>query len=144
MTRLAILDDWPAVQELWREFKSSKHSARIEGDELRMSQYFIAALTNNNFFCIVTIREDKARGFAVGNVLDLGLGNYVTFLRAIHMKAGSNREERAGLQDMVMAWSKVRGIEKVMGFCNYNFPLEAYERLHGVKPMYTVVFKEVK
>ena len=143
MIRIASPDDWAKLRELWEEFRQSRHALRIEGDLDKLGAYFAHSLTNPAIAVMVLPRGDALMGFAIINEVDLGLGNRVAFLRAVHMKPGTRRAEALQLQKAIMVWCHSRGLRQVLGFCNIGFPLEAYERLYGIKALYTVVGKEV-
>lgn len=150
MVRKAVLRDWSRIEALWERFKASPLANRMEGDITVVEAYFSASLTNEGICFAVLERGAELTGFCIGNeastqALDEGrkpIHQPNTFVRAIHIEPGS-LEDSLEFRHYLNNWARCRNHRMILGHCPIDFTFKAYERLHGVKPLYVVVGKEV-
>lgn len=150
--RQANLDDWTAAKALWREFIQSKHSWRIEGTLDTFSHYFSVSLTSPVVRFIILREHGVPAGFAILDTCLTPISDHNglplppetnSFLRMVFVRPGVSARASRQLSQALTLITQMRGSKKIIGHCCLDFPVAAYERLHGVKPLYIVVAKEV-
>ena len=152
MTRRAKLDDWQKVKELWGRFMRGRAALRIPGDLNMVEHYFAASLTNQELAFVVMEVRGEIKAFCIIHTafsMDLsehpvqGLQpNRVAFIRALHAEPVDSSYSE-DMKDFLNNWAASKGCHQIQGYCRLDFPLKAYERLHGIRPLYYLVGKEV-
>src|ERR1700689_517604 len=115
-----------------------RHVTRIPGSLQALERYYATALTRSEV--AFPVIEANFRLYGVGVIheavsLELDESgapkpNKVAFLRAVHIEG--NRKEYSGqMSNWLNGWAKSRGARMIQGYCCLEFPLQAYERLHG-------------
>ena len=142
MIRSALLGDWVSVKELWDRFSTSRLAPRIPASLQDIECYFANALTKSEIAFAVLEVLGEIKGFSiVHDAADLER-NKVAFLRAVHIEPSARRYS-GEMSEWLNNWAKYRGCTMIQGYCCLDFPLKAYTKLHGVRPLWTVVGKEV-
>lgn len=153
MIRKALLGDWEGVKALWYRLKEGRHSSRIMGALGALENYYATSLTDARVAFPILIGDDGVvHGMAVVHDavsmdLDEGRGltpNKVAFIRMIYLEPGTGKLSSLEMKYWLNGWAKARGAVAIQGYCNLDFPLQAYERLHGIKPICYLVGKEVE
>ena len=150
MVRQATLDDWPNIKKLWGEFQGSRHKLRITGTQYAFESYFVQSLTSSELRFFLALEGNHIMAFAIVHSAESGTlhrdesTGSVTFMRAMWAKPGITKELARTFQDLLHAWSRAKGHSWIVGQCCPDFPFKAYERLHGIRPLYMVVGKEVQ
>lgn len=143
MVRQALLDDWVGVKSLWFRFIEGPFSTRVAGDIGTIENYFATSLTSFSLRFLVLEVEGSLRGFSIVHDAIAPDGAKVQFLRVVHIEPGTSPEHAQELSQALNAWARAQGSTQIIGYCSMDFPLKAYERLHGVKALYILVGKDV-
>jgi len=152
MIRKALLDDWGQVKELWGRITESRHRTRLAGTFLQLETYFANSLTNASIAFPLMFERGQVRGFGIlHDSVEMALNdigalapNKIAFLRMLYAEPGVGRRLSKQMHDWIMLWAKSRGASSLQGYCNLDFPLRAYERLWGIKPLWILVGKAVE
>lgn len=139
----AELRDYAAVKVLWDEMKSGLHGDRIDCNIETMDAYFAFSQTHAGVKFLLLYVGEELKGFAVLEEIAWAVLGLQCFMRAVFIKPGTGRYSSKAFTREIESWARGRGHRNMIGFCNLDFPLEAYSRLHGIKPFYTVVGKEL-
>jgi hypothetical protein len=151
MVRGAKLDDWAGVKSLWEKFSKSKHAKRIPGDLATIEKYFATAMVDSRIGFPVIAFPECLRGFAIVheatspdlNESAMALAhNMVAFLRVVHILPGS-QESADEMHTWLNDWAKAHKCAMLQGYCCLDFPLQAYDKLHNIRPLWYVVGKDV-
>lgn len=142
--RQATLDDWQHVKEMWAELKLSRHALRIDCTDQVFAHYFaVSQVSPNVRFLVLASDELGICAFAILEEIVRVVAGTQLFMCALHARPWTKAEGARYFDSAMREWAKSRGHSEILGYCNLDFPLQAYKRLHKVEPCYVVVRKEL-
>ena len=105
------------IQKISKDFlKESAWGNRVEINEDKVKNYFLAAMKQPNMFGIVSLKEDNPTGFMIGCILNFPYSED-KFARQLELYVvPKERGKMAGLQMMkrFIEWSKINGAKEVI------------------------------
>lgn len=155
-TRLATLEDWPALKECWESMKKSPDGWKIVGEENILRAFFVAGLTVATIALPILVDEDEVKGFAVlqecvmPEVTSDGTAVHMvphTFVRALYVSPVVPKDEAIKLEAAMESWASAMGHVMLCGNCRMGFRVKAMERAWGArgwKPAHIVVQKDLR
>lgn len=158
--RAAILEDWPALQDAYKEFLKSRYTDRFDLNFENFRKFFQMSLYNKAVCVVLTLVKNKIVGLTV--IYELGIPFVDMLLKRTHIHIAAwipeyfNIPLRIGREcgDRTMKfidwWAVSRGHDGITantrvpepGKNNYKF--KGVNKRYGFAPAYVSIFKPLK